>query len=140
MPTSDSSTEFTISFSRWMRALTIPLLAGPNHCRITVLPERIQVSMGVGGWEFSADIDRSAIVEVTQASGRVWAWGAHGWRGRWLVNGSSRGLVRLTLDPRQRGRCLGFPLKLRELTVSLDDPAGFIDLLQDTGIGDATGS
>ena len=96
--------------------------------------------MGVGGWEFSADIDRTAIVEVTQASGRVWAWGAHGWRVRWLVNGSSRGLVRLTLDPRQRGRCLGFPLNLGELTVSLDDPVGFIDLLQDTGNDDATGS
>jgi hypothetical protein len=140
MPISDSSTEVTMSFSRWMRALTIPLLAGPAHCRVTVLADRVQVSMGVGGWEFAADIDRSAIVEVTQTTGRVWAWGAHGWRGRWLVNGSSRGLVRLTLDPRQRGRCLGFPLRLREVTLSLDDPAGFIEVLHGTGNGDAAGS
>lgn len=123
-----------------MRALTIPLFAGPRHCRVTVLPDRIQVSMGVGGWEFTAGINRSAIVEATQTGGRVWAWGAHGWRGRWLVNGSSRGLVRLTLDPRQYGRCLGFPLRLRELTLSLDDPTGFIGVLNRTGNGDATGS
>ena len=28
------------------------------------------------------------------SDGRVWGWGAHGWRGTWLVNGSSSGLVR----------------------------------------------
>ena len=114
-----------------MRALMTLLVAGPTHSRVTVLQDRVHVSMGAGGWASAADISRSAIVEATQTSGPVWGWGAHGWRGRWLVNGSSRGLVRLTMQPPQRGRCLVFPIKVRELTSSLDDPAGFLEVLED---------
>ena len=86
--------------------------------------------MGVGGWVFKAEVPRDSIAEVAAAPGPVMAWGAHGWRGRWLVNGSSRGLVRVRIDPRSPGRCLGFPLRIRELILSLDDPVGFIDALQ----------
>ena len=54
-------------------------------------------------------------------------WGAHGWRGRWLVNGSSAGIVQLDLEPRQRAWLLSiWPLTLRVLYVSLDDPHGFL--------------
>ena len=85
--------------------------------------------MGVGGWTFSGDVPRSSITDVSQISGPVWAWGAHGWKNRWLVNGSSDGLVRLTLDPPAHGRTLGFPLRVRELTLSLADPDGFVERL-----------
>ncbi len=61
--------------------------------------------------------------------GPVWAWGAHGWRGRWLVNGSARGLVRLTIQPAGGGRCLMFPIALRQLTLSLEEPEQFIAAL-----------
>ncbi len=86
--------------------------------------------MGVGGWTFSADVPRSSITAIDQVSGPVWAWGAHGWKGRWLVNGSSDGLVRLTLQPPVRGRTLGIPLRVRELTLSLADPDGFVRTLR----------
>jgi len=59
----------------------------------------------------------------------VWAWGAHGWRGRWLVNGSANGLVQVTIDPPQHGRCLVFAIRVRQLTLSLDDPDGFVAVL-----------
>jgi hypothetical protein len=60
------------------------------------------------------------------------SWGAHGWRGRWLVNGSSKGIVQLDLEPRQRAWLLGiWPISLRELYVSLTDPDGF---LSDVGL------
>jgi hypothetical protein len=85
--------------------------------------------MGAVGWAFAAEVPRASIIDVTRATGPVWAWGAHGWRGRWLVNGSGRGLVRLTIDPRARGRSLGVPIKLRELTLSIDDPDGFVEAL-----------
>ncbi len=52
-------------------------------------------------------------------------WGVHGWRGRWLVNGSSHGIVVLGIDPPARARTLGLPVRLRELAVSLEDPVGF---------------
>ena len=111
------------------------LAAGPRQCRVSVWPDRVHVAMGLRGWAFATTMAPSAIVEAAQASGPVWAWGAHGWRGRWLVNGSSRGLVRLTLSPPQPGRCLGFPLKVRQLTLSLDDPAGLLEVLHDTSDG-----
>ncbi len=44
---------------------------------------------------------------------RVWGWGAHGWRGEWLINGSSSGVVRVELDPPGRARLMGLPVQLR---------------------------
>ena len=109
-----------------MRGLMTVLLAGPGHSTIRVDDDQVKVKMGIGGWTFAADVPRASITAVGPWSGRVWGWGAHGWNHRWLVNGSSDGLVRLTLDPPARGRTLGFPLKVRELVLSLADPDGFI--------------
>ena len=47
-------------------------------------------------------------------------------RGEWLVNTSTKGLVVLTIDPEGRGRCLGYPIKLRRLHLSLADPDAFL--------------
>ena len=80
-------------------------------------------------YAFTSTIARSAIRSVTPWSGRVWGWGVHGWRQRWLVNGSSHGIVVLTIDPAARARVLGVPIRVRELAVSLDDPAGFTTAL-----------
>ncbi|MEO5840379.1 MAG: hypothetical protein ABIQ73_11805 [Acidimicrobiales bacterium] len=121
--------QFSLSFDRCMRVLMTPLLAGPRYCRVAIAAGQLDVAMGVGGWAFAATVARSAIADVCRISGRAWSWGAHGWRGRWLVNGSSRGLVRLTIDPPGRARCLGVPVKLRELALSLDDPDGFVAAL-----------
>jgi hypothetical protein len=117
MPTS----EHAISFGRFMRVLMTLLLCGPHQCRVTVSDGWLEVRMGVGGWAFAARVPRGSIVAVEPSDRSVMAWGAHGWRGRWLVNGSSRGLVQLTIDPPARARCIGFPIRLRQLTVSLVD-------------------
>jgi hypothetical protein len=121
---------FSLSFCRPMRVLMVPLLAGPRRSTVLVGPDLVWVSMGVGGWAFAGSVRRSSIVDATRIDGPVWGWGAHGWRGRWLVNGSSRGLVRLTIVPAGRARCLAFPIRLRQLTLSLDDPAGFVAAVQ----------
>jgi hypothetical protein len=55
--------------------------------------------------------------------------GVHGWAGRWLVNGAGDGIVVLNLDPLQRGYVMGFPVKLRELRVSVDDPSALATAL-----------
>lgn len=81
------------------------------------------------GAMFKATIPRSTITAAEPWSGRVGGWGAHGWRGRWLVNGSSKGIVRLTIEPMQQASCIGIRVKLRELRVSLDDPTGFLAAL-----------
>ena len=47
----------------------------------------------------------------------------HGFGGRWLVNGSGRGVLTLNLNPAQRAYVLGLPASLRELSVSVADAA-----------------
>ena len=76
--------------------------------------------------------DSSGRPAVTlRASGRIArSRGVHGWAGRWLVNGSGKGLVSLELKPEQRARVLGVPVRLRELIVSVEDPAALIRSLR----------
>lgn len=82
------------------------------------------------GWGFSAHIPRRTITAAGRAPdiNGITA-GAHGWRGRWLVNGSRRGIVRLDVDPPTRAWTLGIPIRLRQLAVSLEDPDGFLAAL-----------
>jgi hypothetical protein len=117
---------FSLSWNRLVRVTMTPLLAGPRHSTISVDEHVVMVKMGAGGWAFEAAVPRSSITDASRVDGPVWAWGAHGWRHRWLVNGSSKGLVRLAITPMARGRCLGFPLRIGELILSLAEPEEFI--------------
>jgi hypothetical protein len=121
--------EFELSFSSFMKILMTPMLCGPRLSRVLLRGSRMNVKMGLGGWTFAATIPRSSITGAARVSGPVLSWGAHGWRGRWLINGSSRGLVRISIDPPGRGRCLFFPVSVRELTVSLEKPDEFVAAL-----------
>ncbi len=124
-----AETTFEMSFNAFNRVVMTALLCGPRTCHIVLSAERLRVSMGVGRWAFSAAVPRSSLAVATRFTGPVMGWGAHGWRGRWLVNGSSRGLVRIPIDPPARGRCLGYPLRLRVLVLSLEEPDEFIAAL-----------
>jgi hypothetical protein len=118
------ASRFSIRVDRWCRLLFVPLGIGPRRDHVEVTHDVVTARLG---WTFVARLDRAAIVGVAPHRDVYGAWGAHGWRGRWLVNGSSRGIVRIDLEPRQRARLLGvWPLKLRQLLVSLDDPDGFL--------------
>jgi hypothetical protein len=82
------------------------------------------------GWGFNAHIPTGSIVEVVATERPFYAWGVHGWRGRWLVNGSSRGIVAVRIDPSVRGWAMFFPLRLRTVYISLADPEGFVAALR----------
>lgn len=114
---------FEFRYDRWCGWLLGAVGMGRRHSRITV--ERVHARV-VMGWAFRATILRSSIRTVAAADARVWGWGVHGWRGRWLVNGSSQGLVDLTIDPPARGRVIGVPVRLRELRVSVTEPEQLI--------------
>lgn len=120
------SLEFEFSYNAFIRLLMTPMLLGPRYSSVEMIDDRIVVRMGAGGWAFGATVPESSVTEVTRVKGPVLGWGVHGWRGLWLVNGSSKGLVRITIEPKARGRCLGFPLRIHELTISLADPDGFV--------------
>ena len=97
---------------------------GRRLSRIEVDDLEIRVRMGLGFW---TAIPRASVTSVTDVGHRrVLGWGVHGWRGRWLVNGSSSGLVTIELDPAVRARVLGIPVRLRELTVSVVEPAALV--------------
>ena len=78
------------------------------------------------GRAWHADVPRGSIKAAARDPLRTISVGAHGWRGDWLVNTSTRGLVVLTIDPPARASCLGYPIRLRKLHVSLADPDAFL--------------
>lgn len=114
--------DFAIRYDRWCAWLLVAAGLGRRWSRVTVEEDRVIVAMS---YAFRSTIDRSAIRSISVWKGRVMGWGVHGWRGRWLVNGSSHGIVVLGIDPPARARTLGLPVRLRELAVSLEDPSGF---------------
>jgi hypothetical protein len=101
----------------------LPLLAilgmGPRFSHVELSDDTLRVRMG---WAFRATIPVHQITGVRQRTGLVGGIGVHGWRGRWLVNGATTGLVVIAVDPVVRVWAVGIPVHLRELTLSLQDP------------------
>jgi hypothetical protein len=120
-----AATRFPIRFTGLNRAMSI-LGMSPRRSWLEVGDETLRVRMG---WAFSLDAPLVDIRNAERDDGRVWSWGVHGWRGRWLVNGSSSGLVRIDFDPPVSGRMGPIPLTVRELRVSADDPEGLVAAL-----------
>jgi hypothetical protein len=121
---------FTISYNTFLRPLLGILGLGPRWSRVDVADGVITVRMG---WAFSARIPVSDVATASQTNGPVFGWGVHVWRGRWLVNGSSQGIVTLSLEPRSKARAVGIPVRPRQLSVSLEDPTGFLAACGVTG-------
>jgi hypothetical protein len=124
--------DFAMRYTPFVRVLLTLILAGPRQTQVHLDDRELRVRMGLGGWCYTTRVPRSSIrsVEVRTEPLRGWGWGAHGWRGRWLVNGSMRGLVDITVDPPARARCLGWPIRLRLLIVSLEEPASFVEAVR----------
>src|SRR6266516_7214008 len=109
---------FPIRFDDWYRVLSTALFLPPSSAYVEVDGDEVHVRMG---WAFRSRFSRAAITSVTEAHGRFLSRGVHGFAGRWLVNGSGRGLLTINLTPKQRGYVMGFPVRLRQLMVSVAD-------------------
>lgn len=118
--------EFPIRVAAPMRPVMAALGMSPGRAAVRVHPDRLEVRMG---WSFRAAVPRRAISSAGPDGRRHLGIGVHGWAGRWLVNGSLRGLVRIDVSPPARARATGVPVRLRELVVSVEDPAGLIAAL-----------
>jgi hypothetical protein len=90
---------------------------------VEVSPDHVTVRLG---WSFATRFPRSSVRSAQSDTGRVMGWGAHGWKGEWLVNGSSSGIVRLELDPSAAARVVGVPVTLRVLRVAVEDPDALV--------------
>lgn len=121
-PTLSVPIRYGVVMRRFMGLLGL----GPRFSGIDIDTSTVRVRLG---WGFRTRIPRTSITSVSLPSGRVISRGAHGFLGRWLVNGAGSGLVTIGIEPRVRAWVAGVPIRLRELTVSVDDPAGLAALL-----------
>jgi hypothetical protein len=118
---------FAISFDRWYRVLSSALFLPPSGSFVRVAADEVEARMG---WAFRSRFPRSAVAAVSRIDIRPLSRGVHGFGGRWLVNGSSRGILAISLNPTQRARVAGVPVRLRVLLVSLENPDGLAAALQ----------
>ncbi len=126
---------FPIRFGFWKPLLVI-LGMGPSRSRVEIDRTTVRVRMG---WAFRARIDRASIVRAFADSNKYGGIGVHGWRGSWLVNGSVSGIVTIEFDPPAPARVMGYPIRLRTLYVSLENPEGFLaQLAGSAGPGSAS--
>jgi hypothetical protein len=95
---------------------------------VDVRDDTFEVRMG---WGFWATCRRADVQSATRQDFRraVISTGVHGWRGRWLVNGAGAPITSITFTQPQRAFVMGFPIRLRELLVSVDDPESLIAAL-----------
>ena len=117
---------FSIRFDSSYRVLSSALLLSPADSFVEIGGDQVRVHMA---WAFRARFPRSAVVSATEHQKKPLSRGVHGFAGRWLVNGCGEGIVNIVLEPSQRGYVMGFPVRLRNLLVSVDDPAGLMTAL-----------
>ena len=120
-------TRFPIRYS-FLKGLVLRLfLVLQRWSHVDVRPNDVKVRMA---WGFSTRFARSNIAHVSREKPVLLTTGAHGWRGRWLVNGASRPIVAIKLHEPVRGRVLVFPVHVCEVQVSVEDAEGLIAALR----------
>jgi hypothetical protein len=108
-----------LRFDRWFLPLSVPLGLGPKNSELRVEAGNLHVKMG---WAFIADIPLTSIKSAEATNARVYAAGVHYSFGRWLVNGSVKGLVKLTIEPAAQAKVWRKSVTVSELWVSVTDP------------------
>ena len=118
---------FPIQFDPWYGILSSVLFLPPSSAYVEVNSEEVRVRMG---WAFRSCFPRAAVALATETHVRPLSRGVHGFAGRWLVNGSGQGILTIDLTPTQRGYVMGFPVRLRQLMVSVAEPAALAAALR----------
>lgn len=78
----------------------------------------------VMGWSFEGRAPRASVASALVLEETVSSRGVCGWRGDWIVSGSGAGLTEVVFEPPMKAHALAFPVRVRRLRVSVDDPAG----------------
>lgn len=117
---------FAIRIDRAFGVLAWMLGMSRERSFVEIRDGEVRVEMGRS---FRARFPELAVISTRRHEGWTLSRGVHGFAGRWLVNGSGRGIVEIELAPGQRASVLGFPVKLRQLLVSLEDPEGLLEAL-----------
>jgi hypothetical protein len=112
-----------LRYERWYLLLAVPLGLGPKHSEVRVESSTLHVKMG---WPFDAQIPIASITRAEASAERAFTAGVHYSNGRWLVNGSRKGLVALTIDPPAQAKVPTRSVALRSLVLSVTDPDALI--------------
>lgn len=137
--TSVGEGHFAIRYSNFWRLGLGIIGLGPSFSGVDLDAEELRMRFG---WGFTMRAPRSSVARAGRFDHHVWySLGAHtNLRGRWLVNGSGHGLVRIILSERGSGTSSGFPIHPHDVLVSLEDPDGFLAALGASPLGpDDTG-
>lgn len=118
---------FPISFDRWYGVFSSLLCLPPSTAYVELDGAHVEVRMG---WAFRSRFPRSAVVSTSTFDSRPFSRGVHGFGGRWLVNGSGRGILSIHLSPVQRAYLMGVPVRLQELLVSVTERPGLAAALR----------
>lgn len=110
---------YPLLFDEWYGILSRLLFLPPSSSYVEVNSNHVNVRMS---WAFRSCFPRTAVVAVAAVNTRPLSRGVHGFAGRWLVNGSADGILSIDLEPPQRGYVMGFPIRLRQLLVSVAEP------------------
>lgn len=132
--TSGKPVRFPISFDGPYRLLSSVLFLPPSSAYVEIDGNQVQVRMG---WAFRSAFARGAVASATESHSRPFSRGVHGFGGRWLVNGSGRGILSIELMPPQRAYVVGYPVRLQQLMVSVAEPATLARALTASAPGDA---
>ncbi len=132
----DSTRMFPIRLDRPSRKPMTVLGAGPKVSRVKVSSSTVDIRMG---WAFQATIPREAVAsarplnrglsELRGPLGLSVLRGVNYWRGTALVNGAGTGLVEITLGQPNWVRLGPFPVRMRQLIVSVEDQSGLVAAL-----------
>jgi hypothetical protein len=123
---------FKIAYGSWWWVLAA-IGCGPWFTWVDLDAGEVRVRMG---WSFRARGPRSSLLRAGPAPDWRWAIGAHtNFRGAWLVNGTTTRIVAVDLSPPAPGRCIGWPIHVKRLGLSLEDGAGFLRALGFGGAG-----
>jgi hypothetical protein len=117
---------FPLSYSPFNAVMFRPIGLGSARSGVWVTDDNVRVAMG---HIFRVQFARTAVRSIGPDAATVDGWGVHGWRGVWLVNGSSTGIVRLGLEPGVRARVLGVSVELTTLRVGVTSPDELISIL-----------
>ena len=109
-----------------MRLLLGSLGLGASRAWVEIDDAWIEVRMG---WAFHARFARRSVRAAKRSERRVISQGVHGGHGRWLVNGTTRGVVRIDLAPDQEARAIGRRVRLSSIEVSVEDPVALVAAL-----------
>lgn len=117
---------FPIRFDAWYSVLSSLLLLPPSAAYVEVERGEVDARMS---WAFRSRFPRSAVKSASILDMNPLSRGVHGFAGRWLVNGAGPPFVRIALEPPQPASVMGFPIRLRELIVSVADAQALIRAL-----------